>query len=132
MKTVYTCFCTDVIHDGHKNIIAKAREQGRVVVGALSDEALIRYNRFPTVPLEERVALYKQLEGVDEVVVQEDMLYDEILERLRPDYVVHGDNWRKGPEAAIRANVVAALERIGGGVPNRGSLHGERGGKAGR
>lgn len=115
MKTVYTCFCTDVIHDGHKNIIAKAREQGRVVVGALSDEALIRYNRFPTVPLEERVALYKQLEGVDEVVVQEDMLYDEILERLRPDYVVHGDNWRKGPEAAIRANVVAALERIGGG-----------------
>ncbi|MDE7295754.1 MAG: phosphoenolpyruvate mutase [Clostridia bacterium] len=115
MKTVYTCFCTDVIHDGHRNIIAKARELGRVVVGALSDEALIRYNRFPTATLEERMAAYAQLDGVDEVVVQEDMLYDEILERLRPDYVIHGDNWREGPEAAIRANAVAVLEKLGGG-----------------
>lgn len=115
MKTVYTCFCTDVIHEGHKNIIAKARELGRVVVGALSDEALIRYNRFPTKTLEERMATYAQLDGVDEVVVQEDMLYDEILERLRPDFVIHGDNWREGPESAIRANVLSVLEKLGGG-----------------
>lgn len=115
MKTVYTCFCTDVIHEGHKNIIAKARELGRVVVGALSDEALIRYNRFPTATLEERMATYAQLDGVDEVVVQEDMLYDEILERLRPDFVIHGDNWREGPESAIRANVLSVLEKLGGG-----------------
>ncbi len=115
MKTVYTCFCTDIIHEGHKNVIAKARELGRVVVGALSDEALIRYNRFPTATLEERMAAYAQLDGVDEVVVQEDMLYDEILERLRPDCVIHGDNWREGPESAIRANVVSALEKLGGG-----------------
>lgn len=115
MKTVYTCFCTDIIHEGHKNVIAKARELGRVVVGALSDEALIRYNRFPTATLEERMATYAQLDGVDEVVVQEDMLYDEILERLRPDYVIHGDNWREGPESAIRANVVSALAKLGGG-----------------
>lgn len=115
MKTVYTCFCTDIIHEGHKNVIAKARELGRVVVGALSDEALIRYNRFPTATLEERMAAYAQLDGVDEVVVQEDMLYDEILERLRPDYVIHGDNWREGPESAIRANVVSTLEKFGGG-----------------
>lgn len=114
MKTVYTCFCTDIIHEGHKNVIAKARELGRVVVGALSDEALIRYNRFPTATLEERMATYAQLDGVDEVVVQEDMLYDEILERLRPDYVIHGDNWREGPESAIRANVVSVLEKFGG------------------
>lgn len=115
MKTVYTCFCTDVIHEGHKNIIARARELGRVVVGALSDEALIRYNRFPTATLEERMATYAQLDGVDEVVVQEDMLYDEILERLRPDFVIHGDNWREGPESAIRANVLSVLEKLGGG-----------------
>ncbi len=113
MKTVYTCFCTDIIHEGHKNVIAKARELGRVVVGALSDEALIRYNRFPTATLEERMATYAQLDGVDEVVVQEDMLYDEILERLRPDYVIHGDNWREGPESAIRANVVSLFEKFG-------------------
>ena len=59
MKTVYTCFCTDVIHEGHLNIIENAHKYGKVVIGALSDEALIRYNRFPTISLEERISLYK-------------------------------------------------------------------------
>ena len=74
MKTVYTCFCTDVIHEGHLNILREAKKYGRVVVGALSDEALIRYNRFPTLPFSERVQLYAALDGVDEVVVQEEMM----------------------------------------------------------
>ena len=59
MSKVYTCFCTDIIHDGHLNIINQARKFGDVTVGALSDEALIRYNKFPTISLEERVKLEK-------------------------------------------------------------------------
>ncbi len=114
MKTVYTCFCTDVIHDGHLNIVKEAKKLGRVVVGALKDEALIRFNRFPTISFEERVQLYKSLEGVDEVVEQEDMFYDKVIEKLRPDYVVHGDAWKKGVEAAIRNNVLNALQQFGG------------------
>lgn len=114
MKTVYTCFCTDVIHDGHINIINEAKKLGRVIVGALSDKALIRFNRFPTVPFEERVKLYKSLDGVSEVVVQDDMLYDEILKKLKPDYVVHGDNWKQGPEKILRDSVVRSLEKYGG------------------
>lgn len=114
MKTVYTCFCTDVIHDGHINIINEAKKLGRVIVGALSDKALIRFNRFPTVPFEERVKLYKSLDGVSEVVVQDDMLYDEIIGKLKPDYVVHGDNWKQGPEEIIRDSVVRSVEKYGG------------------
>lgn len=114
MKTVYTCFCTDVIHAGHLHIIEEARKYGRVIVGALSDEALIRYNRFPTIPLCERVRLYEALEGVDEVVVQNDMLYDQVLATYKPDYVIHGDNWRQGPEAALRENALRALKAYGG------------------
>ena len=68
MKTVYTCFCTDVIHAGHLNIIEQARKFGKVVVGALSDEALIKYNKFPTISLQERIKLYEGLEGVDKVM----------------------------------------------------------------
>ena len=49
MKTVYTCFCTDIIHAGHLNIIEQACKYGKVIVGALSDEALIKYNKFPTI-----------------------------------------------------------------------------------
>ena len=114
MKTVYTVFCTDVIHEGHKNIIEQAKKYGRVVVGALSDRAAIRFNRFPTVPLEERVRMYEALEGVDEVVVQDDIMYDRIIEQLRPDYVLHGDNWKNGPEKAIRDNVLKLLKQYGG------------------
>lgn len=114
MKTVYTCFCTDVIHEGHLNIINEAKKYGDVIVGALSDEALIKYNRFPTVPIDERVELYKSIPGVSRVVVQDRMHYDDIVKELRPDYVIHGDNWREGPESVLRAQLIETLKKYGG------------------
>lgn len=59
---------------------------------------MIRYNRFPTIGFEERVALFKNLEGVSEVVIQHDIMYDKIIEEVKPDYVIHGDNWKEGPK----------------------------------
>lgn len=114
MKTVYACFCTDIIHAGHLNIIKEAHKRGKVIIGALSDQALIRYNRFPTISLEERVKLYQSIDSVEAVVVQDDMLYDDILAKLKPDYVIHGDNWKEGPESAIRENAIEALAVYGG------------------
>lgn len=114
MKTVYTCFCTDVIHEGHLNIINQARQYGQVIIGALSDEALVRYNHFPTISFSERCRLYSSLEGVSKVVIQNDMLYNGILAELKPDYVIHGDNWTVGPEVAIRENVLECLSSYGG------------------
>lgn len=123
MKTVYTCFCTDVIHEGHLNIIEQAQKYGRVVVGALSDAALIKYNRFPTISLEDRIKLYKGLAGVDDVIVQDSIMYNDVIEQLRPDYVVHGDNWKDGPEAVIRENVLSCLESYGGELIELGYTH---------
>ena len=114
MKTVYTCFCTDVIHDGHLNIIEEAHKRGKVIVGCLSDEALIRYNKFPTITQDERVRLYRGIDGVEEVVIQNDMMYDDVITLIQPDYVVHGDNWKEGPEKAIRDHVVSLLNAYGG------------------
>ncbi len=114
MKTVYTCFCTDVIHEGHLNIINCAKRYGKVVVGVLSDEAMIRYNRFPTITFEERVELFKNIDGVSQVIIQSDIMYDEIIRQWHPDYVIHGDNWKTGPESAIRSNVLALLRKYGG------------------
>lgn len=114
MAKVYVCFCTDVIHEGHLNIIEQAKKYGDVVIGALSDEALIKYNRFPTIPLEERVELYKRIDGIDSVVVQNTVMYEDVINELHPDYVVHGDNWKSGPEAAIRNNVIKLLSAYGG------------------
>lgn len=114
MKTIYTCFSTDVIHDGHKNIIEQARSYGRVIVGCLSDKEMLRCTKFPTKTIEERMELYRSLDGVDEVVVQDDMLYDDVIERLHPDYVIHGDNWKSGAEKAVRDHVEKLVASYGG------------------
>ena len=114
MKTVYSCFCTDIIHDGHRNIIAHAKRLGRVIIGALTDEALIRYNKFPTISFAERIQLYQELDEVDEVIIQDSIMYDKVIAELKPDYVVHGDNWKSGPESAIRRNVMELLSVYGG------------------
>lgn len=114
MPVVYTALGTDVIHEGHLNILKYAQEYGTVVVGALSDKALIRYSRFPTVSQEERVKLYESLEGVSRVIIQDDYLYDDVIATLKPDYVIHGDNWQNGPERAIRNNIEGLLATYGG------------------
>ena len=114
MKKVYTCFCTDMIHDGHLNIIREARKYGEVIIGVLSDEAMVRFNRFPGISFQERCRMIQELDGISQVVVQKDIMYDNIIHELRPDYVIHGDNWKEGPMKAIRDNVVKLLASYGG------------------
>lgn len=116
MSKVYTCFCTDIIHSGHKNIIEKAKEYGDVYVGVLTDEAMIRYNRFPTKTFEERLAMVRELEGIKEVIVQDTVLYDKVIGELKPDFVIHGDNWKEEPLVAIRSNVEKLLSSYGGQI----------------
>lgn len=114
MKKVYTCFCTDVIHEGHLNILREAARYGDVYVGVLSDGAMVGFNRFPTISLEERMKIVKETGLVNEVLVQDDIIYDRIMESLRPDYIVHGDNWKEGPENFIRENVLHNIKKWGG------------------
>ncbi|MDE6608274.1 MAG: phosphoenolpyruvate mutase [Lachnospiraceae bacterium] len=114
MKKVYTCFCTDVIHEGHLNIISNAKKYGEVIVGVLSDEAMIRYNQFPTISFEERWKLVESIEDISQVVIQDEVLYDKIIEELHPDYVIHGDNWDGESMTAIRRNILSNLQKYGG------------------
>lgn len=114
MKKVYTCFCTDVIHEGHLNIINIAKHYGEVYVGVLTDEAMIKFNRFPAIPFEERVEMVKNIDGVKEVIVQHEIMYDNVINDLKPDYVIHGDNWKDGYMKAVRDNVEKLLKNLGG------------------
>ena len=116
MKTVYICFNTDAIHEGHLGVIAQARNYGRVIVGALCDEAMIGLGKFPTASLEDRIRLYRNIDGVDEVVVQHNAMYDDVIEQLHPNYVIHSNNWREKSHAYtyIRENVIRLLSRYGG------------------
>lgn len=113
-KTVYTCFCTDNIHEGHLKIIEEAKRLGDVTVGVLCDSEMIRYNRFPILTTSERMEMVKRIPGIAKVVVQNSMLYDEVIHTIHPDYVVHGDNWNTGPLQVIRNNIVSLLNKYGG------------------
>lgn len=125
MKTVYTCFTTDYIHEGHLNIINECKKLGKVIVGVLSDEAMVRYNRMSSISYEERMQLVRNIEGVDEVVVQDDVMYDKVIDKYHPDYVVHGDNWLEGPMKAIRDNVEKLLSVYGGEIIDVPYTHNE-------
>ena len=111
VKKVYACFCTDVIHEGHLNIIHQAAKYGEVIAGVLCDSERIKYNRFPTNSIEERIKLLEKIPEVSNVVVQNSILYDDIIEKLKPDYVIHGDNWHDDPESLIRQNVIDVLKK---------------------
>ncbi len=116
MAKVYTCFTTDVIHEGHLNIINEAKKYGEVIVGVLTDEAMVKFDRFPTISFEERVELVKSTPGVDKVVTQDTVMYDAVIAEIHPDYVIHGDNWLSGPTRAIRDNVEKLLSEYGGKI----------------
>lgn len=114
MKTVYTCFTTDVIHEGHMNIIREAKKYGRLIAGVMSDEAMVKFDRFPTLSFEARKQLFTDISLIDEVVEQKSVSYRENLLKYRPDYVVHGDNWKDNEQKALRAEVIATLKEWGG------------------
>ncbi len=114
MPKVYTCFCTDIIHDGHMNIIREAAKLGDLVVGVLPDAQMISYNRFPTKTTSERMEMIRAIPEVKEVIEQKQIMYDEVIQNLRPDYIVHGDNWGDSAMQAIRANIVKLLSEYGG------------------
>ncbi|NWK55156.1 phosphoenolpyruvate mutase [Verrucomicrobiaceae bacterium N1E253] len=113
-KTVYVGMSADLIHPGHINILNTAAEYGEVVVGLLTDKAIASYKRLPSLPYEHRKQIIENIKGVSRVIAQETLDYVTNLELIRPDYVVHGDDWKTGPQKETRARVIAALKSWGG------------------
>lgn len=112
--TVYVGMSADLIHPGHINILRRAAELGDVTIGLLTDAAIASYKRLPHMTYEQRRAVVGSLQGVTRVVAQETLDYVPNLERLRPDYVVHGDDWRTGVQQQTRQRVIEALDQWGG------------------
>jgi len=109
MKTVYLAMSADIIHHGHINVIKEAEKHGRVIVGLLSDEAISTFKKIPILTFEERKRIVENIKGVDEVVEQKELDYVPNLMQYRPDYVVHGDDWKIGVQSAIRQRVIETL-----------------------
>lgn len=113
-STVYVGMSADLIHPGHINILTHAAKLGQVTVGLLTDRAIASYKRLPHMTFEQRRAVVENLKNVVAVVPQETLDYVPNLKRLRPRYVVHGDDWRTGVQQKTRERVIATLAEWGG------------------
>lgn len=113
-RTVYMCFSTEYIHSGHIAIINRARRLGRLIIGVLSDEAVASFKRFPLIPYEERESVIENIYGVERVVEQKTLSYADNLRLLKPNFVVHGNDWINGFQKPIREEVLQVLSEFGG------------------
>lgn len=114
MKTVYIAMSSDVLHEGHINVINEGSKYGEVIIGLLSDKAIAEYKRMPLLSFEERKVIFSNIKGVSKVVVQDTLDYTDVLNELKPDYVVHGDDWKIGVQQQTRAKVIETLKAWGG------------------
>ncbi len=114
VKTVYVGMSADLLHPGHTNIIKKAARLGEVTVGLLTDKAIASYKRLPYLSYQQRRSVVENIKGVARVVAQETLDYTDNLRKLKPDYVVHGDDWRTGVQSQTRARVIEVLSEWGG------------------
>lgn len=113
-KLVYIGMSADLIHPGHLNVIKKGRELGHVVIGLLTDEAIAGYKRVPYLSFQQRKIIIENIAGVSEVVAQETLDYTANLQKMKPRYVVHGDDWKTGVQKTTRQKVIDTLKEWGG------------------
>lgn len=113
-KKVYVGMAADLFHHGHLNIINEAKKLGCVIVGLLTDEAIASYKRLPMMPYLQRKAIIESIKGVSDVVPQETLDYAANLKKIKPDFVVHGDDWKKGIQKETRQKVIDVLNEWGG------------------
>ncbi|MBQ6450473.1 MAG: adenylyltransferase/cytidyltransferase family protein [Solobacterium sp.] len=115
-KTVYLPMAADIVHPGHINIIKAAAQYGEVIVGLFTDEAIASYKRVPYMPYEQRKIVIENIKGVSQVIPQYTRDYEDNLRMLKPNYMVHGTDWREGPLADVRAKAIATMAEWGGEV----------------
>ena len=113
-KKVYIAMSTDIIHEGHINVINEGAKYGKVIIGLLSDSAIAEYKRMPLLSFEERKMIFENIKNVREVVKQETLDYTENLKNIKPDFVVHGDDWKEGVQQEVRAKVIEILKEWNG------------------
>tara|TARA_B100000427_G_scaffold328529_1_gene341846 strand:+ start:1397 stop:2698 length:1302 start_codon:yes stop_codon:yes gene_type:complete len=113
-KNVYVGMSADLIHPGHLNVIKKARELGEVTIGLLTDEAIASYKRIPFMEYSQRCEIIENIKGVNKVIPQKTLDYIPNLKKLKPDFVVHGDDWKSGVQKETRNNVIKTLKEWGG------------------
>lgn len=113
-KKIYVGMSADLVHPGHMNVLKEAAKLGNVTVGLLTDKAIASYKRMPFMSFENRKEVIENIKGVSTVIAQETLDYRPNLKKVKPDFVVHGDDWREGVQIQTRQQVIDTLADWGG------------------
>ncbi len=113
-KTVYVAMSIDLVHPGHLNIINEASKYGTVIVGLLTDQAIASYKRVPIMEYKDRYKVVSAIKKVSKVIKQSTHDYSPNLKKLKPNYVIHGDDWKYGVQRNVRAKVIKELKKWNG------------------
>tara|TARA_B110000114_G_scaffold185545_1_gene233073 strand:+ start:24 stop:1328 length:1305 start_codon:yes stop_codon:yes gene_type:complete len=113
-KSVYVGFSAEFIHEGHINILKIASKLGNVTVGLLTDKAIASYKAVPYLTYEKRKLIIKNIKYVNKIIPQNTLDYTYNLKLLKPNYVVHGDDWKEGIQKNTRDNVIKTLKKWSG------------------
>jgi phosphoenolpyruvate mutase len=113
-KTVYVAMSIDIVHPGHLNIINHAKKLGNVIIGLLTDKAIATYKRVPRMEYKDRYKVVSSIKNVSKVIEQDTHDYTNNLRKLRPNFVVHGDDWKNGIQKHIRSKVIKELKKWNG------------------
>jgi phosphoenolpyruvate phosphomutase len=122
MTKIYIGMSADLLHPGHLNIINEGRKLldeaggGELIVGLLTDKAIASYKRLPYMNWDQRKIVVENVKGVTQVVAQETLDYVPNLLKIKPDFVLHGDDWKTGVQAKTRQRIVDVMAQWGGEV----------------
>ena len=122
MAKIYIGMSADLLHPGHLNIINEGRKLldslggGELIIGLLTDKAIASYKRLPYMNWEQRKTVVENVKGVSQVIAQETLDYVPNLLKIKPDYVLHGDDWKTGIQAKTRQRIVDVMAQWGGEV----------------
>ena len=112
-KVVYIALSVDVLHHGHINLINHAKKYGKVIAGLLTDSAISSQKRLPLLNFSQRKKILENLSGISKVVPQNEWEYSKNILKIKPDYMVHGDDWKFGRDKSLRIGTLKALKKIG-------------------
>lgn len=115
-KKVYLGLTGDIIHPGIINIINEGAKYGDVIIGLLTDKAIVNHKRLPYLTYEQRKTVAENLHNVKKVIPQDDWSYVPNLLKLKPDFIIHGDDWKTNYLSKIREDVFEVMKIWGGKV----------------
>jgi phosphoenolpyruvate mutase len=113
-KIVYISLSVDILHHGHINLINHARKYGKVVAGLLTDSAISSKKRLPLLNFSQRKKILENISGISKVIPQNEWEYSKNILKIKPNYMVHGDDWLSGSDKYLRTGTLKALEKVGG------------------